>query len=523
MPIRFTDPKQGGTQTINEPERPSWAPAAEAAYQYVARPAIKGAREAIKGGYNLASLATTILTNGMFKEPLPEGVLEKGLQALGLEEPEMMGKPLPGSEALTQATGRFGRIYGGGGFLNPAVALGATGAGEAAKGLGLGETGQNIAEIAASLRGAGPGAPVQQTGKIAQPRIVTRGTPVKQAGSITKNRLTQQVNRVNEEAAELAKNIGQGNQKFQKITGSIERNEPIQARFNKFFTDLENYTHANNQPLQNIKPMANFLSNEARLYQQTGAPTDLGKFVMGEINGWRNEGSDNFYNMFRRYRLNNQRIGEIGRDFNIPSPLRNQQISFLRRMNDAIGETFRENLPKDNPWLQAFEQSNEAYSSYKNTEQAREVLQPLLQKSMTPAKAQQFLDNDRYWEGLTRFLGKEEVGSMRQILQDLIQAQSALKSMQRFPEGMEFLRSLAPGIALKEVGLGKIAALLQFPKAYKWALGKFYSDPSFQGNWHEFVQALAKRNLPAALQAARKLGEPEEEKKERPKIRATPA
>lgn len=463
-------------------------------------------REALKGVYGLSRMmpGATLGTPEFSEEEQ-----EKYLGKVGLTPAEEKGTP-------EKFAGRYGRIFGFGGFFNPVASLIPTVAGQAAEELGAGPKVQSAVEFLTGLKGAGKGKSVQQTGKIAQPRVATKGVSPKEAGKITSSRLSKQVERVNEEASELAKDIGKGNKKFEMISGSIQKGEPIKDRFNKFFTNLENYTHANNQPLNNLKPLDNFLSNEAKLYQQTGAPTDLSQFVMNEIDQWKSSGSNNWYNLFRRYRLNNQKSQELARNPNIDPSIRRQKMSFLSRMNESIGETFKNSLPPNHPWINAFEQSNNAYSSYQNTLQAKRVLDPLISKNMPDAQLTNFINNPRVWEDLERFLGPKDSNGLKSILTDLQTARRALKGMQKFPKGVALLKELGKGALLKSVGLSKLYALMQLPNALKWAVGRYYSSPSFQGNLHEFVSALTENNVQGAFRALENMKEekPEEEKKE---------
>lgn len=507
MPVRFTSEKD-----FNSPKskKSSFGQDVAETMGSLYEPTKGFLREGIKG---LAGLAT--LDNPFMHEPL-QGGLEQTFPEVGL-----------GNEEKTPSLGtkfgeRFGRILGWGGFFNPASAAGSAVAGQTAEQAGFGPVGQTVAEVGASLRLPGKGASANQTGKIAQPRIKTKGASPSEAGLITKGRLTQQLNRVNEEAAELGKSIGQGNQKFKQITSAIERNEPIKQRFDQFFSTLENYTHAQNQPFRNMKPLNDFLANESRLYQGTGSPTKLSKFVMDEIQGWQTSGSDKWYNLFRRYRLNNQRKQELLSDITIDPKLKREQVSYLSRMNDSLKDTFKANLPPNHPWLGAFEQSNDAYSSYLNTVQARKILQPLVTKNMTDAQLNKFLSNDKGWQDLERFLGPQESGNLKDILKDLQSARNSLQSMQRFPSGSKALAELAKSAFLKEAGLGKLAVLLQLPKAWKWAVGQYYSSPSFQGNLHELAEALSEQNSTAAGIALSKMGEAPEKKEEK-KVRFTPS
>lgn len=463
-------------------------------------PAKEFVREGIKGAYRLSTFLSPV-------KRLTEEEQNKYLSQVGLGE-----TPPEEQNVVTKGSARLGGIVGSGGFMNPAAALTSAGGGQVAEELGAPPWLQTVVELALGLRSSGGGSPIQQTGRIAQPRASATQQAPAARGRITTSRLTHQMNRVNEEAAQLAQNIGTGNRRFQLINQAIDRQHPIQQRFNQFFTNLENYTRASNRPIQNTQPLTDFLSNEARLYQGTGAQTDLGNFVMNEVNGWNQHGVNDWYNMFRRYRLNNQRIREIRGNQNIAPGLRRQQSSFLERMNDSLRDTFRQNFSANDPWMRAFEESNSAYHAYQNTLGARQILQPLIQRNMTDAQLQRFLGNPERWEQLERFLGPHDANAMRQILQDIQTARNGLRSIQRFPGGLRGAINLLKLPALKSAGLGKLGALLSTRDAFQWAVGRYYSSPQFQGTFHEFAEALARGNTNAAAIALNKIGEEREEK-----------
>jgi hypothetical protein len=240
----------------------------------------------------------------------------------------------------------------------------------------------------------------------------------------------------------------------------------------------------------------------------------MSKFAMDEINGWQHQGKNDFYNMFRRYRLNNERSREIRANRDLPRDIRNQQLSFLSRMNEGISESFRQSLPPNHPWLEAFESSNQAYGAYQNTLQARRVLDPLLHGNMTDADATRFLDNPRIWEDIERLLGPAESTNLRQILNDVRTAKGALRGLKRFPQGWQAIMQAIKGPLAKSVGLGKLIPLLHAKEGWDWAVGRHYANPQFQGTFHQFTEALVDRNIPLTTHLIRVMANEKNEDKE---------
>lgn len=435
-----------------------------------------------------------------------------------------LGLPKEEVSESEQGLGRFGRLFGSlGSFgLSPLRALSAafTGAGaaELGKKAGIGEKGQNILELLGSLRFNTPAA--QQTGRIRQPRINERELPPSQAGFISPERATQQLNRINTEAADIASKIGSTSKPFQQISAAIERGEPIAKRFNQVFTGLEEVAHQFNPPI-NTAPLNDFLKREGAKYANTGAPTELGKFITEQIQGWQHSGKDNLYNGFRRYRLNNEKIREI-LDATPPgqklSDLQRNQMGFLTRMNDALEKSFQTslsgNLPslpgqtgnQANLWLKTFQDSNSAYSQYLKTRQARSILDPILQENVTDKKITSFLQNPKSWDDLDRLWGKTESSHLKILLQDMLKARNAIQNIPKKEVGSEvFKHALLSAIP----GLGKITSLLSIPKVWNWARGRYHSGPNFQRDFHKLTKALVDQNPEAIASAAANFEKPE--------------
>lgn len=437
---------------------------------------------------------------------------------------DMLGIPKQEEADVEKFAGRFGRLSGGGAALTGNIPLsistGLTGGlgGYLAEKAGFGPTGQAVAEFVSSLRGRKPTTKVE-TGKISQPRAATKALSPKEQGFLTPERLTKQLNKVNEEAAEISKTIGKENKIYQAVSKSIEAGEPILKRFDQAFRGLEDTARQFNPPI-NAETLNNFLKKEAQQYAKTGAPTDLSKFVNEQIKGWSEHGEDLLFNMMRRYRLNNERIGEIFR--REPSgKTRNQMIHFLTEMNNSIADSFRNTFSQKSPkaigqtnlgaeWLNAFEETNRAYSSFLNTQKARSILEPLSKKELSDADLSKFLKSERTWEDLNRFLGVEESGKLKTLLEDMQTAKSALKNISVKEVAPEILKNFL----LHQIpGLGKISNFLSLPKIWNWAKGRFYSSPEFTESFHEFAEALKKKNLPAATNALKNISSAKEEKK----------
>lgn len=427
-----------------------------------------------------------------------------------------------------QGLGRWGRGFGS--LLsfgtNPLTAAGlsATGAGaaEIGKEAGIGETGQNVLEAIGSLRYK-PKAPKPKT-EIGQPRLNERGISGQEAGFISPERATQQLNRINSEAAEIASDIGKSSKPFQQISQSIKRGEPIQKRFTQVFTGLEDVAQKFN-PKIHLQPLDDFLLKEGGRYAQTGAATELGKFIKDQIQGWQTNGKDNLYNAFRRYRLNNEKIGEI--IDSVPrgerlSEFQKKQIGFLGQMNNALDQSFSKSLSSNVPtvagqtgnqsnlWLKTFQDSNKAYNQYLKTKQANSILNPILEKNVTDKQIETFLNNHKNWDELDKFWGKEETGSLKTLLNDMLRARKGIQSIPKKEVGSEVakhaLLSLIPG-------LGKVTSLLSIPKVWNWARGRFHSGPKFQKDFHELANALVEQNAEAITSAVSKLGKEEEKPK----------
>ncbi len=446
---------------------------------------------------------------------------------------DMLGIRKKEETSQEQGLGKLGRYFGGG-LSVPGVGAGtalstaytAAGVGELAKALGANEKIQHGLEFLSSLRGGKPAQ--RQSTAIRQPRLVERGIPPSEAGFISPERMTQQLNRVGNEAAQIASTVGKESPTFQTIGKAIERSVPIKKKFNDVFDTLENTAKEFN-PEINTSSLDNFLTKEAERFAKTGAPTELGRFITNEVQGWQQHGAPNLYNAYRRYRLNNERVREIidaVPRFTKLSDLDRQKISFLSRMNESIVDSFKNSMSSNVPalpgqtgqqtaqWLKIFEESNRAYSNYLSTQTAKRILDPIMQKNVTDKQLSNFLQNQRNWDDLGRFLGADESKKLQTLVQDVITARDSIKAMARKEVGAEVAKHALTAVI---PGFGKLAGFLSIPKIWQWARGRYHSAPSFQENFHELTQALVEKNVPAIRKGIEDLrseekGEPKQKK-----------
>lgn len=408
--------------------------------------------------------------------------------------------------------GGFGRSFGGGiaTGLPPGVAASTAATGQAgrrgAEMLGLGEKGQAIAEVIFSLRGGKPSVKKAPPTSIKQPRMVVKGKPAEEAGTISAASARSKIEKLDDQAAKLAKDIGKDQKNFQKVSESIKKGHPIDEKFNQFFNGLENITHQLNVPLQDVAPLNNFLSKEARLYQQVGAPTFMGNLINKELRGWAQSGKNDLYSLYRRFRLNNQRLKEIVNDPSFPPAFKKEAIGFFTRMNESITDTFKASLPKDSPWLKTFTSGNEAYSTFRNTQIVRKVLDPLMKGDLTSAQLKKAISNDSFWRSAEGVLGKEDAKKLKTILGDMNTARDAILSIKRSPN----LFNTAIKHGLKKSLFGPmLATLTSVPKMIKWGMGQYYASPAFEANIKELALALTEKNIPAINTALQKISESE--------------
>lgn len=420
----------------------------------------------------------------------------------------MLDIPKEEIRPIEKFMGRWGRFTGATPGMPGGFATGGTSAlaGQAAEEAGLGPTGQMIAEMGGGLRFKRPS--LQQMTKIKQPRVVTKKIAPNKAGAITEQRLASQLEKVNDQAADIAKDIGKHNRPFKVISEAIEKKLPIDSKFEKSFEGLENISKAANIPLKDVSILDNFLKTELSKYQSTGAPTFMSNLIEKEINGWLTGGKNELYPAYRRYRLNNQRIKEIISDPNFPRAFRGEAIGFFTRMNDAIASSIEASLPQNSGWMQTFKGLNEMYGAFKNTQLAKKILDPLLNKNIDDKKLNTFLSNSRNWEDLERFLGPQETSNLKDVLIDLQTARTGLQSMKRLPPIWNAM--MEKGLA--GVVLGKsIGALLSLPYATKWAIGRYFSSPEFAGNLKELSKSIAEQNVPLIIRTMKRIEEQSED------------
>lgn len=442
------------------------------------------------------------------------------LDRLGFEKKE--------TNALSRIVGNISESTAGGLTMPgvgaiPAVtgAVGGTALREIGHQFNVGEGFENLLDFLGNIiatRNPGQAATKVPKTSIAQPRIVEKNIAPSKAGAITKGRLESQLERVNSEAAELTKNIGSENDVFSKISKSINEGKPIQENFNRQFNNLESIAMQQNMPL-NAQNLEKFVSDEVAKFAGTGHPTEASKFITDHLAAWTSSGKNELYPMFKRYRMNNDEFSHILLTER-PSPERAKKLNFLSRMNDAIESSFAHNFggnqvvkaeqagAKSIPnWHEAFSETNRAYTAFKNTQQAKAIIDPVLNKSLTDAKLNSFLSNERTWEDLSRFLGTQEANKLRGVLTDLKSARAGLQSMKHLDVSTP--KVIATLLAAKIPGLGKLAGLVHLPTAIDWIKGMINSSPTFARNMRELTTAIVDRNLPAIQHAVQQFQEGE--------------
>lgn len=418
---------------------------------------------------------------------------------------ELAGIPKEEEADIERYAGRVGRIYGGSEALGLPLGLKTSAisglGGHLVEEAGGGPIPQALAEIGLSLKSGKVGSKAAPT-KIKQPRIVTKDVPPEKAGTISSARQKAVVEKLDKQAVRLSEDVVKDATDFKKISAEIEKKSPIQENFNKFFDNLENFSHEANVPLRDVKPLNDFLAKEARLYEATGAPTFMSKLINQEINGWRAAGKDELYSLYRRYRLNNRRIREIMSDPTFPFSERKEAIGFFTRMNEAITGSLERSLPEDSQWLKLFKSGNESYSNYLNTLEVKRILDPLMKGDLTNKQLTRTLESDRFWRSAERILEPQKAQELRTVLTDLQQARNAIMSMKESPEILNSL--LKYGLTKQFIG-DFLSKIMSVPKMIKWGMGRYYSSPEFDKNLKEFLKAFSENNAEAIASSINKL------------------
>jgi hypothetical protein len=416
----------------------------------------------------------------------------------------MLDIPKEEIRPIEKFMGRWGRFTGATPGWPGSIGAAGTAAlgGQTAEEIGFGPVGQTLAEIGVGLRFQKPS--LSKIAKIDQPRIVTKKMEPGKAGAITERNLASKLDKVNDQAAEIAKDIGKKNKPFQIISEAIDKKHPIDTKFEKSFEALEDISKKANIPLKNTSSLDNFFNTELAKYEGTGAPTFMSDLIKKEIDGWMKSGKNELYPAYRRYRLNNQRVKEILSDQNFPRAFRSEAIGFFGRMNNAIASSIEASLPENSGWMKTFRGLNDIYGAYKNTQLAKKILDPLLQKTIDDKKLNSFIGNPRNWEDIERFLGPEESTKLKDVLIDMQTARTGLQSMKKIPPVWNTLMEKGVIGALTSKGF---AALLSLPYATKWAIGHYFSAPEFSTNLKELSKAINNQDVSLIIRTMKKIEE----------------
>lgn len=436
---------------------------------------------------------------------LPNGPIPKKLMDRAFEE------VLPTQDQPAE------RLLERGGKLAPVVALGPEGIGlkalqlaggtlfgEAAKEMGFGELGQDIAELggigAAQLaKGITKRAiskfkaPFEQMDSgLTKPRVLNAKNP--RLGTLTKIQQQKSIEKLNNEAANLTQESIFKNVPLSK---DIHEGFNFESKFQKGFSEVEK-SAAKANPEINITPVSNLLAENRKKFSGIPNLHQEGKKIAAEIRAFGDRPQTGLRNLMKIFRSNNQKKKHIYETAHLTGRQK-EYVTFLDDYNRAIVDSVKKTLPEDSVWLKQFLETNKDYGNYQKAQKTIQSLREAFNENPTMKKIERLSQDVKAQKRLAHSMGEQGANEVIQISEDLKKAKDAIKKIPRKEWGKWdaafSLGILVPFIG-KPFGIFKGAQLLR--GGYGWLL----STPARRKATESALKAIIKNDLDAYKKAA---------------------
>ena len=450
----------------------------------------------LKGGKYIPSYLRT--------GPIPQELVEKVAEQVLPTRPEA-------TEDILERAGKLLPLTIGGpeGLALKAAEIGlGTLAGELAKESGLGETGQEISELAGmSLPGLTQAA-IQKVTPLAKkglekaisqikapveklPSGLTKPKAVEAKypgfGTLSKERQAKVLTQLDKEASELTKKAVE---KHQPITKQVREGFDFEGQYEKDFGQVKQLADKANPDID-IEPISKMMQTEAKNYRGIPKLHPEASKIVNEIKAFRIRPPTSLKNLLKTYRSNNKKIKNIYETSRINGK-QQEYVDFLVNYNKSIADSFRKTLPKDSVWLNMFEQTNKNYKNFKDAQKTLSRLGDIFGENPTLQKVEKLSNDIKSQKLLQLSMGEKGAGEIIQIGKDLKLAKDSIKKIpskeiskwdQAFP-----LYFFIPWV-------GKILGIAKAFKVARYGYGWLLSTPARRASAHEALQAISKGNL----------------------------
>lgn len=398
------------------------------------------------------------------------------------------------------------------GLVAKALSLGAgTAAGEIAQQEGVGEFGQNLAEMVGlgvpSLgKIASQGAKSlkdiikpNQTEKLAsgltKPRAIDN--KLQKYGTLTSSRKEKALKNIDEEASKLTK---ESIKKHVPAAQKIEEGFDFEGNFEKNFKNIEK-SAAQHNPEVNITPISELISSTREKYR--GIPKLHGDAikVIGETRAFANKPQTSLKNLLKVYRSNNKKFKRIFETSKLTGS-QQEYVDFLADYNRAIAKSFENTFPKDSSWVRMFKDNNIQYKNYKDAQKTISALSPITEGRSTSSDIKRLAHDPKAQKKLALSMGKEGAQEVSQIAKDIEKASSSIKNIPT--KDWKPWEAISP-ISIFIPGIGKIfgggALIHKVYKGSKFAIGYLLSNPQRRKIYKGALKAIINDDLPAYRKA----------------------
>lgn len=311
------------------------------------------------------------------------------------------------------------------------------------------------------------------------------------------------------------------------IRKSIHKNVPLAKKVEEGFSSTNlsrNFEHLDKAALKSkarldLEPVEQLMDDYVTKFKGIPSLDPDAKLIQSEIKAWRKPSKTpkTVADAYKTYRSNNRKIRAID-ETAFTSGKKADYVNFLKAQNKAIGQSFRDTLGKDAPFVQYFDNLNDQYKKVRRAENAFKTFEPMLRgKDLTPAALEKLaFDPKRQRKLLAETKNPELIQDVIQIAKDLKMAKEAVKGISKSAwKGFE----AAFPVTLIIPVVGQVAKSIGIPfyavKTGRYLLGYWLSKPQTRRAYGDALKALTNHDVEGykvATSVLRKaLESPEEE------------
>lgn len=293
-------------------------------------------------------------------------------------------------------------------------------------------------------------------------------------------------------------------EKHVPITKEIEGGFNFGKKFESEFGELNHLAKKHNLDID-TKPLNSFLREAKSKYRDLPNPHPEAKSILAEVKGWAKKPISDLSNLVKIVRSNNKKIGKIF-ETSRTNGTQKEYVDFLLDTNRKIEESIVKYLPEDSYWVKQFQGLNKRFSEFKKGQETLAKLEPVLGEKIDTSVLRKLAIDPKRQKKLALSMGQEGANEIIQISKDLKTAIDSIKKMSAreiaYYEAAYPISYLIPGVGH---ATGAASVLYKGSKIARRLYGAWLTKPSTRKVYDEALNALAKKDFPAYVEATNAL------------------